>query len=121
MIVGIGVDLVDVERFESTVARVPGVLNRLLVREEWVEDDGPMPIASVAGRFAAKEALWKALGSPGTLRWHDARVIRLEGGRPGFVMDGSVAERAKELGVRGVHLSISHDRGMAVAMVVVEG
>ena len=75
----------------------------------------------MAGRFAAKEALAKALGAPAGLRWSDCEVLSDETGRPSLVVTGTVAERVEELGVSRLHVSISHDAGVAVAMVVVEG
>lgn len=116
MIVGVGIDVVDVDRFRSTLDRTPALRDRLFTAEEAVR-----PLASLAARFAAKEALAKALGAPGGLRWTDAEV-RSEGtGRPSFELAGSVAARAKELGVRSVHVSMSHDAGIASAVVVLEG
>jgi holo-[acyl-carrier protein] synthase len=115
VIVGIGIDVVDVARFEATLARTPGVRDRL-----FTGDERELPVASLAGRFAAKEALAKALGAPGTLRWADAEVRRGRAGRPVLHVRGSVAGRAAELGVRTWHLSLSHDGGVAVAMVVAE-
>ena len=76
---------------------------------------------TMAGRFAAKEALAKALGAPAGLRWSDCEVLADETGRPSLVVTGTVAERVEELGVSRLHVSISHDAGVAVAMVVVEG
>lgn len=76
--------------------------------------------ASQAGRFAAKEALAKALGAPGGMRWLDAEVVRDAGGQPRFDLTGTVAARAAELSVDRVHLSLSHDAGLAIAMVVCE-
>jgi holo-[acyl-carrier protein] synthase len=78
-------------------------------------------ISSQAARFAAKEALAKALGAPAGLQWHDAEVVSDDSGRPWFVVRGSVERRCKELGVTTTHLSLSHDAGVASAMVVLEG
>ena len=77
-------------------------------------------MASLAARFAAKEALAKSLGAPGNLAWHDAEVVSEESGRPVLDLRGTVADRAASLGVRSVHLSLSHDAGIASAMVVLE-
>lgn len=75
---------------------------------------------SQAARFAAKEALAKALRIERGLGWHDAEVIVDEFGRPSFVISGSVADRAAALGVTSIHLSLSHDAGIATAFVVCE-
>ena len=116
MIVGIGVDVVDVDRFETTLLRTPGLRERLFTVAE-----GALPVGSLAGRFAAKEALAKALGAPAGLHWIDAEIVKDDDGRPSFVVTGTVKALADRLGVAVVHLSISHDAGIASAMVVAEG
>ncbi len=116
MIVGIGVDLCSVERWEAMVARRPAVVARLLTPAEAAKNP-----ASQAARFAAKEALAKALGAPMGLAWLDAEVVTGRAGEPVFELRGTVAARAAELGVTRVHLSISHDAGLAIAYVVCEG
>ncbi|CAI9406930.1 MULTISPECIES: holo-ACP synthase [Aestuariimicrobium] len=115
MIVGIGMDVCSVARFEGMVERHPGVVDRLLNPGE-----RRVPIASQAARFAAKEALAKALGAPSGMSWHDSEVVRHDGGQPQFELRGTVAARAAELGITRVHLSISHDAGLACAYVVCE-
>lgn len=114
-VVGIGVDVVDVARFEQVCQRTPGLLARLLV-----DSEQRCGRASTAARFAAKEALAKALGAPVGLRWHDAVVRSLDDGRPVFEVGGTVAAACQSQGVRSIHLTLSHDGGVAVAMVVVE-
>lgn len=116
MIVGVGIDVVDVARFASSIERTPRLRDRLFTL-----DERDLPIASLAARFAAKEAIAKALGAPLGLRWHDATVLRVPGGAPRVVLARTVAARAAELGVRSWHLSLSHDAGIASAMVVAEG
>jgi holo-[acyl-carrier protein] synthase len=116
MIVGVGIDVVDIARFEATVARTPGLLERLFVPAERV-----LRPASLAARFAAKEALAKALGAPGNLHWHDAEVVSEPSGRPILRVSGTVAARAAELGIEHWHLSLSHDAGIASAVVIAEG
>ena len=115
MIVGIGVDVVDVARFEESLERTPSLKKRLFTDQERV-----LPVASLAARFAAKEALAKAIGSPGGLEWQDAEVVCDESGRPSLVTRASVADAATAAGVDTWHLSLSHDGGCAVAMVVAE-
>jgi len=115
VIVGVGTDLVDVGRFEQTLARTPGVRERLFTPRE-----ATLPLVSLAARFAAKEALAKALGAPGDLSWQDAEVVHEEGGRPVFVCSGTVAGALAQQGVTDVHLSLSHDAGIATAFVVGE-
>jgi holo-[acyl-carrier protein] synthase len=115
VIVGIGVDVVDVGRFEMTLGRTPGLRERLFAAAE-----RSLPPGSLAGRFAAKEALAKALGAPAGLHWVDAEVVKDVDGRPSFVITGTVAALAEKLGVTHLHVSISHDAGIASAMVVAE-
>jgi holo-[acyl-carrier protein] synthase len=79
------------------------------------------PSESLAARFAAKEALAKALGAPAGLHWQDAEVVSESSGRPLFTLRGTVAARAEEVGATSVHLSLSHDAGIASAVVVLEG
>jgi holo-[acyl-carrier protein] synthase len=116
VIVGVGIDVVDVERFGETLERTPALRERLFTTQE-----AERPLASLAARFAAKEALAKALGAPGGLQWADAEVQTDESGRPWLEIRGTVAARAAELGVRSTHLSMSHDAGIASAVVVLEG
>jgi holo-[acyl-carrier protein] synthase len=116
MILGVGIDVVDIDRFGRTMDRTPSLLERLFTVTERV-----LPPASLAARFAAKEALAKALGAPGGMRWVDAEVHNDESGRPALVMRGTVAGKAADLGVRQVHVSLSHDAGIASAVVILEG
>ena len=115
MIVGIGVDVCGVERFEASLRRTPRLAERLFTPAE-----RDLPVASLAARFAAKEALAKALGAPRGLEWHDAEVVREESGRPSLLLTGSVREAAGRLGAATAHLSLSHDAGIATAFVVLE-
>ena len=116
MIVGVGIDVVDVERFGVSLARTPGLSARLFTTAE-----ASRPLASLAARFAAKEAVAKALGAPGGLHWLDAEIHTDGSGRPQVAVTGSVAKLAAELGVRHWHVSLSHDAGIASAVVVAEG
>jgi holo-[acyl-carrier protein] synthase len=116
MIVGVGIDVVDVARFIATLERTPRLRDKL-----FTEAERDLPANSLAARFAAKEAIAKALGAPGNLSWHDATVHRTVGGPPQVELRGTVLARAEELGIRHWHLSISHDAGIASAMVVAEG
>ncbi len=115
MIVGIGIDVVDVGRFGQTIDRTPALRDRLFTPAEAV-----LPLASLAARFAAKEALAKALGAPAGLQWHDCEVVKDHDGRPAFELRGTVYSRAIALRAHTIHLSLSHDAGIASAMVVAE-
>lgn len=115
MIVGIGVDVVDLARFERAIERTPRLRDRL-----FAESERDLPVASLAGRFAAKEALIKALGDSVGARWHDMVVVRDEHGNPSFALHGPAREAARERGIARLHLSMTHDAGVACAFVVAE-
>ena len=115
MIVGVGIDVVDVDRFGETLVRTPRLAERLFTPGE-----RGLPVNSLAARFAAKEAFAKALGAPVGLDWEGAGVHRGTDRRPYFEIRGTVAARMAELGVTSVHLSLSHDAGIASAVVICE-
>lgn len=116
MIVGIGVDVVDIERFGRQLERTPGLRDRLFVPAERV-----LNLRSLAARFAAKEAVAKALGAPAGMNWQDCWIGVDTAGSPSIEVKGTVAAVAALKGVRRWHLSLSHDGGVATAMVVGEG
>lgn len=113
--VGVGIDVVDVARFLGELERSPRLRERLFTPAE-----RDLPAASLAARFAAKEAIAKALGAPVGLSWQDVTVHRHAGQPPEVVITGSVAARAADLGIGHFHLSISHDAGIASAVVIAE-
>jgi len=115
MIIGVGIDVVDVARFGLTLQRTPRLLDRL-----FIESERSMGLNSLAATFAAKESLAKALGAPVGLHWADVSVLRDGDGRPHLKIWGTVEARADALGVKGVHVSLSHDAGIASAFVIVE-
>ncbi len=115
MIVGLGIDVCDVSRFAQSVARRPGLVHRLFTPAE-----AERPVASQAARFAAKEALAKALGAPAGLSWLDCEIVTDPVGKPEFEVRGTVAARVLELGIASIHVSLSHDAGIASAVVVCE-
>ena len=116
MIVGIGVDVCDVGRFTESLRRTPALAERL-----FTDAERTLTGESLAGRFAAKEAIAKALGCPAGLDWHDAEVVREADGRPTWRLGGTVAAAADGLGATSAHLSLSHDGGLVTAFVVLEG
>ena len=112
----------DIARFGAALRRTPGLSARLFTEAELNEvSERHAPAASLAGCFAAKEALAKVLGAPPGLRWTDAEVVRSAHGRPFLAVRGTVADAARAQGIGAWHLSLSHDGGMCVAMVVAEG
>jgi holo-[acyl-carrier protein] synthase len=112
MIEGIGIDVVDIERFVQSLTRTPELAQRLFTEAERL-----LPISSQAARFAAKEALAKALNAGKSLPWHDAEIVNLVSGKPEFLFRGQIADLVDGA---NVHLSISHDAGIASAIVIVE-
>jgi holo-[acyl-carrier protein] synthase len=112
MIDGIGIDVVDIDRFKQSLEQTPGLGPKLFTEVERIKS-----IQSLAARFAAKEALAKALNAEGGILWHEAEVENLEDGKPVFVFYGAIADLVNGA---NVHLSISHDAGIATAMVIVE-
>lgn len=116
MIIGVGVDIVDIARFERALERTPKLGQRL-----FVDAERDLPVSSLAGRFAAKEALIKAFGTSGSMSFHDMEVVTNELGAPSFSLTGAATELATSKGVTSVHLSISHDANAAIAFVVAEG
>ncbi len=122
MIVAVGIDVVLVERFERALERTPLLGERLFTDAERHTSFGnPRPHESLAARFAAKEAVAKALGAPTGLNWHDCEIVTDQDGRPWLTVDGTVAAAATERGITRWHLSLSHDGGIASAMVLAEG
>jgi holo-[acyl-carrier protein] synthase len=124
MIVGLGTDLAEVDRIQKAIERYGDRFIRRIYT--------PGEIAYVsrkankyeryAARFAAKEAGMKALGTGAVgVRWQDFEVANLPSGKPTLRFHGRAAQVAERLGVRGVTLSITHTRAMALAVVVLEG
>lgn len=116
MIIGIGVDVVAVSRFKDQLARTPALRERLFTPAERV-----LSVRSLAARFAAKEAVAKALGAPAGMNWQHCSIEVDHSGAPHVVTTGTVAKVAVAKGVKTWHLSLSHDGDVAAAMVVAEG
>jgi holo-[acyl-carrier protein] synthase len=115
MIVGVGIDVAEIERFSRALRRTPALAERL-----FTERERGLPARSLAARFAAKEALAKALGAPRGLLWTDAEVVSGPDGQPSLKVTGTVAAAAQQAGVTTWHLSLSHDGGIATAIVIAE-
>jgi holo-[acyl-carrier protein] synthase len=121
VIAGIGVDIVEISRLEDALRRTPELAARLFTPAErtWAAAR-KAPASSLAGCFAAKEALAKVLGAPVGLHWTDAEVLRDSAGRPSLSVRGTVAAVARAHGIGTWHVSLSHDGGMCVATVIAE-
>ena len=115
MIIGTGIDLVDIPRFERTVARTPRLMQRLFAPSEQA-----LRLPSLAARYAAKEALIKALGGSDGVHWTEIEIASEPSGRPYFVLTGITAAAVAERGITTLHLSLTHDAGLAAAHVVAE-
>lgn len=115
----IGLDVVGVERFARVVERTPAMLDRLFTPGERVTRSGAARrVESLAARFAAKEAAAKALGAPRGWKWHDCEVLSGSRGEPRLVLRGELASAASERGVVAWHVSLTHDAGIAAAVVL---
>jgi holo-[acyl-carrier protein] synthase len=122
LVLGVGIDVVAVDRFAATLARTPALRDRLFAPSELLSASGsPHRPVSLAGRFAVKEAVAKALGVPRGMQWHDCTVISLSTGQPELVTKGTVLAAATALGVTTWRLSLSHDAGIAAAVVLALG
>ena len=111
-IFGIGIDVVAIDRFQESLTRTPSLLNRVFTPNE-----AKLNLSSLAARFAAKEALVKALNAKAAFNWQEAEVINEASGKPIFQFTGEMAKRLMDY---NVHLTLSHDAGIASAMVIVE-
>lgn len=125
MIVGLGIDVVDIARIRAILEgpreRAERFLDRCFTHHERAFCDGVRDRATrYAARFAAKEAASKALSVPKGISWHDVEVVR-GAGAPVLELRGVAAEEARRLGVVRVHLALTHDAGIAAATVVLEG
>lgn len=123
MIVGIGIDIVEVARIQGAISRGGGrLLERVFTEQERADARGPREAESLAGRFAAKEAAFKALGTgwSGGVAWRDIEVVREAAGGVRLAITGKALVLANARGVRHAHVSLSHHGGMAAAVVVLE-
>ena len=118
-IVGIGVDLVDVERVKRLLSRRKTFVDRVFTTEEITYcERQASPAECYAARWAAREACRKALGGIHEMRWHDVRVERAPTGAPRLALAGSSRARMDALGVTDVLVALTHERQMAAAFCV---
>lgn len=117
--VGVGVDVVEIDRFEASLRKRPRLAERCFTEAEQAYcSRKPYPPQHYAARFAAKEAVGKALGI-GMTRWREVEVVRGRGA-PTIALHGKYAERARALGVTRVHVSLTHGRDTAMAFAIAE-
>jgi holo-[acyl-carrier protein] synthase len=124
MIIGLGIDIAEIDRIEQAMARHGRhFLERVFTPQEIEYAESHLKKAErYAGRFAAKEAAMKALGTGwrGGIRWVDIEVVRHRGGRPSLELRGAARERAEQMGVKNISISITHSGNLAVAEVIFE-
>ena len=118
-LLGIGIDLVDIERFRGVLARRSSVATRVFTDGERDYAGGlANPVPALAGRFAAKEAAMKVLGvGIGSIDWSDVEVVRSQGGEPVLAVTGRAAALAAGKGVGSWFVSITHTDTVASAVV----
>jgi holo-[acyl-carrier protein] synthase len=123
MMIGLGIDAVDIDRFRRVLARRPSMASRLFTDDERgyayrLYDPAP----SLAARFAAKEAVMKALGvGIGAFAWQDVEVVRDTTGRPSLLLRGGAAALSDQKGVGKWHVSLTHTAALAEAVVAATG
>ncbi len=125
MIAGTGTDLIEISRVSDSIARYgERFLQRIYTPAEirYCQRKKKNAAESFAARFAAKEAGAKALGTgiAKGVAWNEIEVTHLPGGRPTLLLHGRAAARAAAMGVTAAHLSLSHARDLAIAVVVLE-
>jgi holo-[acyl-carrier protein] synthase len=123
MILGIGIDVIQVERIRRWGA-IPGLYERYFHPQEleMAKRNGPTAVLSLAARFAAKEAFGKALGTGlYGIQLRDINVVNDPHGKPELVLEGKALEIFRKLGGKKVHVSLTHEEDYALAMVVLEG
>lgn len=124
-IVGLGMDLAQIERLRDMLEhRGERAFARLFTAGEraYCERRSQTRFSSYAGRFAVKEAVMKLLGTGWTrgVRWVDIEVVRAPGSAPVVVLHGATARLARERGIARIHITITHDAGIAAAVAVGE-
>lgn len=122
MIIGVGIDAVDVDRFRASLARTPTMRDRVFVEEElaYVAPKAD-PVPSLAARFAAREAVMKAMGlGLGSFGFHEVWVTCAQSGAPSLAITGRALELAVDRGITHWHLTITHTGRVAIAHVVAE-
>ncbi len=118
-IAGLGVDICEIVRMERALERHPTLRERVFTPEEIAYcDSRARPAESYAGRFAAREAVIKALGGYRERGWRDISVTRAPTGAPAIRLEGNAKRRADALGVSSVLISFTHERASAVAFAV---
>jgi holo-[acyl-carrier protein] synthase len=119
-VLGVGVDVVEVARMERILERQPRFARRIFSEEEiaYCDGGGRQRAARYAARWAAREACAKSLGGIPGGRWRDMRVVRADDGSLSMALDATARDRADEVGVKEVLVSLAHERSVAIAYCV---
>ena len=118
-IVGLGVDICEIDRMERALGRHHTMRDRVFTPAEIAYcDSKARPAESYAGRFAAREATIKALGGYRGKRWQDISVGRAPSGAPSIVLGGEAKRRADSLGITQVLITFTHEKTTAVAFAI---
>lgn len=123
MIVGIGTDIIEIDRIKKAVGRTGRFLDKLLtpLERKNIDQGNKYAYASIAGIFAAKEAVSKALGTGFvTFEMKDIEILKDEKGKPLVNLYNGAKVRANELGIHQIHVTISHCHAYATAFVITE-
>lgn len=124
MILGTGIDIIEIDRIERVVKKRPKFLDRFFSIEErkYFQNNGKIKMESVAGYFAAKEAVTKSIGTGFTgILWQDVEIHKSSLGQPKVILRGKANKEAKKLGVKDILLSISHCKEYAIAQAIAIG
>lgn len=124
MILGIGIDIIEIERIRNLVKKKNAFLQRFFTLKEnkYFNMNGNIKMESVAGYFASKEAVVKSIGTGFSgISWQDIEIQKTSLGQPKVVLRGGAASKAKEMGIESIMLSISHCKTYAVAQAVAIG
>lgn len=118
-ILGLGVDICEIARMERALTRHPTMRQRVFTPEEVAYcDSKARPAESYAGRFAAREAVIKALGGYRGKGWQEISVTRASSGAPAIRLEGNAKQRASALGVTEVLITFTHEKTNAVAFAI---
>ena len=121
-ILGLGIDICEIERMERALARHASIRERVFTPEEIAYcESKARPAESYAGRFAAREAVIKALGGYRGRKWQDISVTRSPSGAPSIRLEGNAKQRADALGVDRVMVTFTHEKTSAVAFALAVG
>jgi holo-[acyl-carrier protein] synthase len=123
MIIGTGIDIIEVERIALRVGKDNGFKNLVFSEHEMSYcDSKAAPFEHYAARFAAKEAFLKAVGRgwDSGLQWNEIEIINETNGKPSLHITGTTEKMLAPMGIRVIHVSLSHLKSMATAIVILE-